>query len=191
MDWAPTQNDHIDRSLAKRHLAEGGSALSDVASTRFARRTSPLAALRNEKGSKPGRLVASLSPMCDATGRPIGVEVFKVNISDHPTLSPEMDRMRTRFGPKQVVAAGGRALLTPACIREGLRKLVATEPIQLSLLEPRDLTVITAPEYPGEPPTVCRNPLLAGARELASIAEATRRERRPLCAKDQIGLRVG
>jgi hypothetical protein len=50
MDWVLTRQDHIERSLAKRHLTEGGLAPIDVTSTHFEGRTCPLAALGNAKG---------------------------------------------------------------------------------------------------------------------------------------------
>jgi transposase len=221
MDWVLTRQDHIERCLAKRHLTEGGLALIDVTSTHFEGRTCPLAAFGNAKGGKPGRLQVYFGLLCDVDGRPTGVEVFEGIINDPLTLSPQLDKMRTRFGLKEVVAVGDRGPITAARIREDLapheglswitalrapaiRKLVETEAIQLSLFEPQDLAEVTAPDDPGERLIVCRNPLLAEERarkrnellaaterELEAIAEATRRERRPLRGKDQIGLRVG
>jgi hypothetical protein len=77
-------------------------------------------------------------------------------------------------------------------------------PLQMSLFDQQDLVEIVHPDYPGERLIACRNPLLAaqGARkrqnllaatedELAKIAAATSRVRRPLRGKDNIALRVG
>jgi Transposase DDE domain len=77
-------------------------------------------------------------------------------------------------------------------------------PLQMSLFDQQDLVEIIHPDYPGERLIACRNPLLAaqGARkrenlmaatedELAKIAAATSRVRRPLRGKDNIALRVG
>ncbi len=85
-------------------------------------------------------------------------------------------------------------------------------PLRLSLLglrprfahDDRDMAEIAAPAYPGERLIVCRNPDLAVDRrrtreallaatetDLARIAAATQRARRPLRGRDAIGLRAG
>jgi hypothetical protein len=77
-------------------------------------------------------------------------------------------------------------------------------PLQMSLFDQQDLVEIAHPDYPGERLIACRNPLLAARRarkrqnllaatedELAKIAAATARVRRPLRGKDNIALRVG
>ena len=76
--------------------------------------------------------------------------------------------------------------------------------LQLSLFDQQDLAEITHPDYPGERLIVCKNPLLAAdrarkrqellaatERDLAVIATATQRAKRPLRGSAAIGLRVG
>jgi len=76
--------------------------------------------------------------------------------------------------------------------------------LQLSLFDEQNLFEITHPDYPRERLVCCHNPALADERarkrgellaatenQLQTIAEATRRARRPLRGKDQIALRVG
>jgi len=85
-----------------------------------------------------------------------------------------------------------------------IRKLVDTDTLQLSLFDQRDLAEISSPDYPGERLVVCRNPLLAGERarkreellvaterQLEKIASATKRARKPLRGKAEIGMHVG
>jgi transposase len=88
---------------------------------------------------------------------------------------------------------------------EQIRKLALDEgPLQMSLFDKTDLAEITHPDFPGERLVACMNPLLAAERarkredllqaterELEKVATATRREKRALRGKDQIGLRVG
>ena len=88
---------------------------------------------------------------------------------------------------------------------EQIRKLAAEDgPLQLSLFDETDLAEITHPDFPGERLIACKNPLLeaerarkredllqATERELEKIAAATRRDKRALRGRDQIGLRVG
>jgi len=88
---------------------------------------------------------------------------------------------------------------------EQIRKLAEDGgPLQMSLFDETDLAEITHPDFPGERLIACFNPLLAAERarkredllqaterELEKVAAATRREKRALRAKEQIGLRVG
>jgi hypothetical protein len=74
----------------------------------------------------------------------------------------------------------------------------------MSLFDERDMAAITSPDYPGERLIVCRNPdlarertrkrealLLATERDLADIADAVRRKRKPLRGAAEIALKVG
>jgi hypothetical protein len=76
--------------------------------------------------------------------------------------------------------------------------------LQLSLFDQQDLAEIAHPDYPGERLIVCKNPLLAAdrarkrqellaatERDLAGIATAIQRAKRPLRGAAAIGLRVG
>jgi transposase len=88
---------------------------------------------------------------------------------------------------------------------DSIRQLYEAGRIDRSLFDETDLAEITAEElFPGERLIVCRNPLLADERArkretllreteklLDEIVAATKRKRRPLKGKDQIGLRVG
>jgi len=76
--------------------------------------------------------------------------------------------------------------------------------LQLSLFDQRDMAEITSPDYPGERPVVCRNPLLAEERrrkrdqllalteaDLSNIEARVRREKDPLRGAGAIGKAVG
>jgi hypothetical protein len=76
--------------------------------------------------------------------------------------------------------------------------------LQMSLFDERDMASITAPDFPGERLIVCRNRALAAERarkredllaatecQLAHIAAAVARKRRPLRGAAKIGLKAG
>jgi hypothetical protein len=220
LDWLLPRQVRSEAALARRHLAEGTLVLYDVTATYFEGRTCPLARYGHPRGGKRGKLQIVFGLLTDAAGCPVAVEVFAGNTGDPPTLAPQVQKVRQRFGLRHVVWVGDRGILTDARLRADLhpagldwitalrapaiRHLVQAGALQLSLFDERDLAEITAPEYPGERLIVCRNPLLAEERarkreellqaterELAPIAAATRRARQPLRGKDQIGLRVG
>jgi hypothetical protein len=220
MDWLLPRQNRIEKALAQRHL-HGTLVLYDVTSTYFEGRTCPLAKLGHSRDGKRAKLQIIIGLLCDPEGRPVAVEVFDGNTGDPTTLAPQIEKLRHRFGLDRVVLVGDRGLLTSARIRDELRpveglswisalrgpaiaKLARQGVIQRSLFDQRDLAEITSPDYPGERLMVCRNPLLAEerarkreellaatAKELAKIAAATKRDRRPLRGAAKIGERVG
>jgi transposase len=149
------------------------------------------------------------------------VEVFRGNTRDPTTLASQIFKVRERWGLSRIVWVADRGMLTDARIREELGpvegldwitalrapaidKQVQHGALQLSLFDEQDLFEFSSSDYPGERLVACRNPILAEERrskredlltaterELEKIAEATRREKRPLRGKDKIGLRVG
>jgi hypothetical protein len=130
-------------------------------------------------------------------------------------------KARERFGLKRVVWVADRGLLTSARIEAELRPdadfgwitalrapavqaLYEEGVLQLSLFDEQGLAEISSSAFPGERLIACRNPQLGAERarkreallrateaELAKIAKATTRERRPLRGPEKIGLRVG
>jgi len=221
MDWLGPLQGRIEAKLARRHLQDGTLVLYDVTSTYFEGVSCPLAQFGHNRDGKRGKLQIVLGLLCDVAGRPIAVEVFEGNTADPSTLARQIQKVRDRFALQCVVVVGDRGMLTEARVREELapvaglewitalrapaiRKLVEAGALQPSLFDQRDLGEITSPQYPGERLVVCRNPLLlterrrkrqellaATERELAKIARAVSRPRRPLRGADKIGLRVG
>src|SRR6516165_8421109 len=142
------------------------------------------------------------------------------NTADPETLATQIEKLKTRFGLSRVALVGDRGMLTSARIDTELRPaaldwisalrapqikaLVEARAIQLSLFDTQDLVEITHPDYPGERLVCCHNPALADERsrkrnellaateeELATIAAATARDKRPLRGQDKIALKVG
>lgn len=221
MDWLLARQAKIETALAERHLEEGCLVLYDLTSTYFEGRTCPLAKRGYSRDGKAGKLQIVFGLLCEVGGRPVAVEVFEGNTSDAATLSAQIAKIRERFGIKRVVLVGDRGMITDARIREDLRDIDGLDWItalcapairtlaEQGTLDPElfddvGLAEVTSPDYPDERLMVCRNPFLAGERrrkrielldaterELAKIAAATQREKRPLRGADKIGLRVG
>ena len=220
MDWLLGRQDRIERSLAKRHLADGALVLYDLTSVYLEGRKCPLAKRGHSRDGKKGKPQIEFGLLCDADGRPVAVRVFSGNTADPATVGAQVDKLRERFGLSKVVLVGDRGMLTEARIREdvkpagldwigalrgpAIRKLLASGAIQLSLFDERDLVEVRADAYPDERLVVCRNPLLAEERArkreellaatgklLEPIAAATRRRNRRLTGADKIGERVG
>ena len=221
MDWLLPQQSRIEQALAKRHLAEGALVLYDLTSTYFEGRHCPLGKLGHPRDGNKGKLQVVFGLMTNAQGCPIAVEVYAGNTADPKTVSDQVTKLRQRFGLQRVILVGDRGMITSARIREDLqpapgidwitalrapaiKKLASAGLLQLSLFDSQDLAEIIHPDFPGERLIACYNPLLAEERarkrpellaatekELDKIAAATRRPKRALRGKHQIGLRVG
>ena len=104
------------------------------------------------RDKKKGKLQIVFGLLCVREGCPIAVEVFEGNSLDSQTLGQQIEKVRSRFGIKQVVWVGVRGIITSANIREELqkidglqwitalskhqiRKLIPQQPFQLSLFE--------------------------------------------------------
>jgi hypothetical protein len=220
MDWLGERQEKVEKALAQRHLHDGTLVLYDVSSSYFEGRCCPLAAIGHSRDGQKGSLQIVFGLLCNAQGCPVAVEVYAGNTGDPTTLRDQIAKVRQRFGLARVVFVGDRGLLTSARIRdelapvegldwisalrsESIRKL-AEGPLQPSLFDQTDLAEIQHPDFPGERLIACRNPWLAIERgrkreallratesELEQVAAATRRAKRALRGKDQIGLRVG
>jgi transposase len=221
LDWLLERQPSIENTLAKRHLSEGSLVLYDVSSTYFEGRHCPLAHFGHSRDERSGNLQIVFGLLTNLEGCPVAVEVFQGNTGDPKTVAAQVSKLRQRFHLKQVILVGDRGMLTSARIREDLRPqegiawisalksiqiqvLVQGGHLQLSLFDQQDLAEIQHPSYPGERLIACRNPLLAEERsrkrnelleatekQLKRIAEATRRKRRPLRGRKEIGLAVG
>jgi Transposase DDE domain len=220
MDWALARKEDIENALAARHLVNGTLVLYDVSSAAFEGRTCPLATIGHARDGVKGRLQIVYGLLCTTAGIPIAIEVFEGNTADPKTLAAQIEKLKHRFKLSRVCLVGDRGMLTDARIRDEVRPaaldwlsalrapqikaLVEAGALQLSLFDEQDLVEIDSPDFPGERLVCCHNPVLAAERarkrgallgatekELAPIAAATARERRPLRGKDKIALRVG
>src|SRR6201993_3919228 len=212
MDWALERKDAIENALAARHLANGTLVLYDVSSAAFEGRTCPLGAIGHARDGVKGRLQIVYGLLCSTAGVPVAIEVFEGNTADPKTLAAQISKLKDQFGLTRVALVGDRGMLTSARITNELRPaqldwisalrapqiktLVEAGVLQLSLFDQQDLVEISSPEFPGERLVCCHNPVLAQERarkrgellaatetELAPIAAATARDKRPLRGK--------
>jgi Transposase DDE domain len=219
MDWLAARQDRIEDALAARHLAGGTLVLYDVSSAAFEGRTCPLGAIGHPKDGVRGRLQIVYGLLASKEGVPVAIEVFAGNTGDPKTVASQVSKVRDRFGISRVVLVGDRGMLTAARLREDVgpagldwitalrapqvKALVRDGALQLSLFDETDLAEISHPGYPGERLVACKNPFLEAERarkresllaateaDLAKIAAAVQRDRRPLRGKDKIALRA-
>ncbi|HKA57670.1 MAG TPA: IS1634 family transposase [Gemmatimonadales bacterium] len=218
MDWLLDREPRIEQRLAARHLAPGGLVLYDVSSSYFEGTTCPLAKRGYNRDGKRDKLQVNYGLVTDGRGCPVAVSVFEGNVSDTTTLLPDVQRLRERFGIREVVIVGDRGMIAQTSIDQmktvdGLAWITALKSpqiqtlltggaLQLGLFDDRNLFELRHPAYPGERLIACRNPQLAMLRArkrqdllAATTAELEKVQRRVtsgrLRGRAEIGLRVG
>lgn len=220
MDWLLPRQEAIETALARRHLSERTLVLYDLSSAALEGRHCELGRIGYPRDGVKGRLQIEYGLLTTKQDCPVAVEVFAGNTGDPATVSAQVAKIKERFGLSSVVLVGDRGMLTEARINEDLkpagldwvsalkapqiRQLAERGTIQLSLFDERNLAEVADPDYPGERLVVCRNPLLAQERgrkreellaateaDLAKIEGATKRAKRALRGKEQIGVRLG
>jgi transposase len=220
LDWLCERQAAVEAALARRHLHGGTLVLYDVSSSYVEGRCCELARRGYNRDRKRGKLQIVYGLLCAPDGCPVAIEVFAGDTADPMTLSAQVGKLKERFGLAHVVLVGDRGLITQARIAADLapagldwitalrapaiRGLVEGGELQLSLFDERDMAAITSPEYPGERLIVCRNPelarerarkredlLQATERDLAKVARAVERARRPLRGREAIALAAG
>ena len=219
MDWLLAQKGKIEKSLAGRHLKEGGIAMYDLSSSWVEGTRCELAAFGYSRDGKRGRAQIEYGLLTDPEGRPVGIDLFQGNTADAIAFKTAAGKVRKDFGLKELVFVGDRGMITKTRI-EDLRALQGAGwvtalkapdiaalaagggPLQLSLSGEQDLAEITHPDYPGERLVCCRNPALAESRRLKreTLLAATEADLGKISAsvsagrlkdKDKIGIRVG
>ncbi|MGH9426374.1 MAG: IS1634 family transposase, partial [Terriglobia bacterium] len=220
MDWLLERKERIEKKLAKRHLADGGTVLYDVSSSYYEGRTCPLARFGHDRDGQKGLPIIVYGVMTDGQGCPVAVETYPGNTGDSSTVVDQVQKLRKQFGLTRVVLVGDRGMLTrpqidkikeepgmgwiTALTSVAIRALVAKGALQLSLFDKTNLAEITSPDYPGERLMACYNPLLSQERgrkrrellestdkALAKIAkQVARRTKKPM-TESEIGFKVG
>ena len=193
MDWLLARQERIEKTLARRHLQDGGFVLYDLSSTYVEGRCCELAALGHNRDGKHGKLQVNWGLVCSPEGRPVSVGVHPGNTEDSTTLPGVLDTIRERFGIERVILVGDRAMITDAhaaTLKElgagfvsalktaQIRKLMNSGELQLSLFDQTNLAEISSAEFPRERLVVCRNPHLQAerSRKREDLLQATERE---------------
>ena len=185
MDWLVKRQPWIEKSLANRHLRDGILLLYDVTSTYLEGSRCPLAEFGYNRDGKKGKKQLVIGLLCTPEGCPVAVEVFAGNTGDPATIAGRVEKVRDRFGIRNIALVGDRGMITSARIREDLepagvdwisalkttdlRKLTKGQPKGMTPLIPDELIPdrvmeLSHPDFPGERILVCLNPRLREER---------------------------
>ena len=90
--------------------------LYDVTSSYFEGQQNQLSAFGYNRDGKKGKKQIVIGLLCDETGDPISVEVFKGNTNDLQTFSSQLQKVKQRFNIQQVVMVGDKGMIKKAQI---------------------------------------------------------------------------
>lgn len=105
---------HIENKIYKFQHQEGKPIniyLYDVTSSYFEGQKNELSAFGYNRDGKKGKKQIVIGLLCDETGDPISVEVFKGNTNDLNTFSSQLQKVKQRFNIQQVVMVGDKGMI--------------------------------------------------------------------------------
>jgi hypothetical protein len=102
MDELLKRKSRIERKLAKKHLTNGCVVLYDITNTWFEGEyaKSKKVVHGKGKGGKVGYKQIALGVLTSKDGCPVGVEIFKGNVSDQTTVLDQVKRLSIKYGVK-------------------------------------------------------------------------------------------
>jgi transposase len=173
MDELLKRKKRIERKLAKKHLTDGCIILYDITNTWFEGEyeNSRKVAFGKGKGGKVGYKQIALGLLTNKEGCPVGVEIFKGNISDQTTVLEQIKKLSDKYGIKHAVFTGDRGMLTAKRVDEisetnfkvitalthlEMKKLLEKEDIQKDLFDEKNITEVVDSET-GTRYALCKN----------------------------------
>jgi transposase len=140
LDWLAEHQDRIEDRLFKRlHPTQTpGLYLYDVTSSYLEGTQNELAAFGYNRDGKKGKRQIVIGLLCDASGRPLSIEVFAGNTSDVKTMAHQIRKAADRFGGGSVTFVGDRGMIKSPQIadlnQEGFHYITALTRSQIDKL---------------------------------------------------------
>jgi transposase len=126
-----TKQKHIENKIYKFQHQENKAIniyLYDVTSSYFEGHKNELAAFGYNRDGKKGKKQIVIGLLCDETGDPISVEVFKGNTNDLQTFSSQLQKVQQRFNIKQVIMVGDKGMIKKPKSKTLSKVTLATSP---------------------------------------------------------------
>ena len=118
LDWLCENQGRIEQRLFKRRYAENKPRifLYDVTSSYLEGMYNALADFGYNRDGKKGKKQIVVGLLCDESGNPLSIEVFKGNTSDVKTMPEQIKKVADRFGCKEVTFVGDRGMIKSSVI---------------------------------------------------------------------------
>ncbi len=120
LDWLEQQQTKIEQRLfRKKHRGNKPDLfLYDVTSSYLEGQHNELAAFGYNRDRKRGKKQIVIGLLCDHTGTPLSVEVFRGNTQDTKTFGSQVVKVAARFGGGTVTFVGDRGMIKGPQIEE-------------------------------------------------------------------------
>lgn len=159
MDKLLERKTRIEHKLAKKHLTDGCVILYDITNIWFEGEYehSHKVVYGKPKGGKIGYKQIALGLLTNKEGCPVGVEIFKGNVSDQATVLDQVKKLSEKYGIKEAIFTGDRGMLTAKRVDEisetdfkiitalthlEMKTLLEKEDIQIDLFDEKHITEV-------------------------------------------------
>src|SRR5207244_10814770 len=85
--------------------------LYDVTRSYFEGTQNALAAFGYNRDGKKGKRQIVIGLLCDEEGHPVSIEVFPGNTQDPHTFASQLEKVKVRFGVKEITFVGDRGMI--------------------------------------------------------------------------------
>lgn len=140
LSWLTQNQEKIESRLfqARPHTRPPQLFLYDVTSSYLEGDNNELADWGYNRDKKKGKKQIVIGLMCEEDGTPVTTEVFKGNTQDPATLTNQINKVKERFGCKEVTFVGDRGMIKSGQIetlaREGYHYITALTKKQIETL---------------------------------------------------------
>jgi hypothetical protein len=110
LDWLQAHQERIERALAPK-LEPGAAFLYDVTSSYFEGQCNELAAHGYNRDGKRYKKQVVAGLLTDAQGEPLSIQLYPGNTSDPQSFQPTVEKLKVRFGAKEIVVVGDRGMI--------------------------------------------------------------------------------
>ncbi len=144
LEWLQANQERIERALAPK-IEPGATFLYDVTSSYFEGQCNELGAHGYNRDGKRYKKQVVAGLLTDGHGEPLSIQLYPGNTSDPKTFQPTVEKLRLRFGAKDIAVVGDRGMIKKlgkeALSEAGYKYVTAlTDPQIRKLLEKKALT---------------------------------------------------
>ena len=113
LDWLTEHQGAIEDRLFRATAGPAGPGLYlyDVTSSYLEGACNELAAFGYNRDGKKGKRQIVIGLLCNGSGRPLSIEVFRGNVQDAATLASQIGKVAERFGGGAVTFVGDRGMI--------------------------------------------------------------------------------
>ena len=110
LDWLQIHQERIERALAPK-IEPGAVFLYDVTSSYLEGQCNELGEYGYNRDGKRYKKQVVAGLLTEASGEPLSIQLYRGNTSDPKTFVPTVEKLRLRFGAKDIVMVGDRGMI--------------------------------------------------------------------------------